>query len=76
MAGGASDEASPPKGPEKIAPDDTAEKLGVVGDVMISFSSSSTTLIMLFDVGCSLSPPNGLEFAPKGLEKEPAMVRS
>lgn len=67
---GASEEESPPKGPRKRFPE-LDPKFGVVGDVMVSFSSSSATLCIA--PVSSLDDPKGFEFAPKGLVK-PGLV--
>lgn len=64
--GEASDAASAPKGPRKAEPD-LKPKLGVVGEVTVSLSSSSMTFCML--PASTLPAPNGLEFAPNGLVK-------
>jgi hypothetical protein len=63
---GESDDASAPKGPRDAlgAP---SPKLGVVGDVTTSFSSSSTSLCI--GPESTLPEPKGLELAPKGLVK-------
>jgi hypothetical protein len=63
-----SDEESPPKGPLNTLPvDDWPPKFGVVGEVMVSFSSSSATLCIA--PVSSREEPKGFECAPKGLLK-------
>lgn len=72
--GGPSDPAAspPPNGPRKVAT--PAPKFGVVGDVIVSFSSSSITLSKSPDGPTALSAfapslPKGFEFAANGLVK-------
>jgi len=51
-----------------------APNRGFVGDVMVSFSSSSATAWIAVFVLFPLSVPKGLLFSPKGLEKGPDMI--
>ncbi len=68
--GGPSPLASPPNElPNVEAPPFVKLKLGVVGEVIVSFSSSSTTLEIEPELICSFpmlvpSPPKGLAFVP------------
>ena len=64
-----SDDPSPPKGLLNVFPPVVlvSPKLGVVGEVTLSFSSSSTTLCI--GPVSILPEPKGLVFAPKGLVK-------
>ena len=62
--GGPSPDASPPNEPPNAEPPPLEKpKLGVVGDVMVSFSSSSMTLEIAPELNCSF-PPKGLAFVP------------
>ena len=68
--GGPSPPASPPKElPNVETPPFPKLKLGVVGEAMVSFSSSSTTFEIEPELSCSFpalvaSPPKGLAFVP------------